>query len=164
MRQLIAIFLFLSATASWADASTWTVETDAAGFESRVVLAQDALNTIKDESLKKDVRPSLTFACSPGETTVTASIDWQRFISSFSTEVGFKVDGGKFTWLKWKVDGSEKITISPSADDTRKLAGLLQDGEKLLVEVSPYSEGPVEVEFDLTGFSAAMSKLMGDCQ
>ena len=89
------------------------------------VLYQDGGNTIKDEYATKDVTPRLEFRCTPGDAAVIARIDWQRFISSFSTEVGFKVDDGKFTWLKWKVDGSEKITYSPSPDDTQKLVDVL---------------------------------------
>ena len=125
---------------------------------------QDGGNTIKDEYATKDVTPRLAFHFVPGDPAVIARIDWQRFISSFSTEVGFKVDGGKFTWLKWKVDGSEKITISPSADDTGRLLGALAGGSELLVDISPYSEGPVTVTFDLAGLDDALEALRGRCQ
>lgn len=126
-------------------------------------IASDAGNTIKDEYAQNDVRPRMMFQCAPGDPAITARIDWGRFISAFSTEVGFKVDDGKFMWLKWKVDSSEQVTLSPSPDDTRRLLEALQGGSVLTVDVSPYSEGPVVVTFDLTGFAEALSALQASC-
>ena len=100
----------------------------------------------------------------PGDATVVARIDWRRFISSFSTEVGFKVGDAGFTWLKWKVDSSEKVTYSPSGDDTRKLIDLLGPSGELIVEVSPYSEGPVTVSYDLEGLDQALESLSERCR
>ena len=128
------------------------------------MLYQESGNTIKDEYATKDVTPRLEFHCSPGDPAVTARIDWQRFISSFSTEVGFKVDDGKFTWLKWKVDGSEKVTLSPSPDDTQRLIDVMVGGSQLLVDVTPYSEGPVTVTYELAGFADALETLKAACQ
>ena len=126
-------------------------------------IASDAGSTIKDEYAKNDVTPRMSFQCAPGDAAVTARIDWGRFISSFSTEVGFKVDDGKFMWLKWKVDGSEKVTLSPSADDTARLTSAMREGKLLTVDVSPYSEGPVVVTFDLEGFAEALAALESGC-
>jgi hypothetical protein len=126
-------------------------------------IASDAGNTIKDEYAQNDVTPRMRFQCAPGDPSVTARIDWGRFISSFSTEVGFKVDDGRFMWLKWKVDGSEKVTLSPSADDTRRLLDAIEGGSLLTVDVSPYSEGPVVVTFDLAGFAEALAALGSSC-
>ncbi len=128
-----------------------------------VVLRQDSATTIKDEAAEDDVTPRLRFRCAPGDTSITASIDWRRFISSFSTEAGFKVDDRRFLWLKWKVDQTKQVTSSPSTEDTRKLTTLLKSGRKLLVEITPYSESPVTVEFDLTGFADAIDALAAHC-
>jgi len=169
MRQILTAALLLPAV-SLGDAtgpdSGWavTLADDPSGYGEVVVLYQDAGNTIKDESATKDVTPRLSFSCSPGDPSITAHIDWQRFISSFSTEVGFKIDDGRFTWLKWKVDSSEKVTISPSTDDSGKLLALMGAGETLRVEISPYSEGSVELEFALAGFADALQSLKGRCQ
>ncbi len=126
-------------------------------------IASDAGNTIKDEYAQNEVTPRMMFQCAPGDPAITARIDWGRFISAFSTEVGFKADDGKFMWLKWKVDGSEQVTLSPSPDDTRRLLDALQGASVLTVDVSPYSEGPVVVTFDLTGFAEALSALQASC-
>jgi len=137
---------------------------DPTGYASVAVLQQDSATTIKDEYAKNNVTPVLEFRCTPGDATVTARIDWQRFISSFSTEAGFKVDGGRFTWLKWKVDPSEKVTLSPSPADSQKLIDLLVGGSELLVEISPYSEGPVTARYDLAGLADALDDLRSQCQ
>lgn len=137
---------------------------DPASYATVAVLQQESATTIKDEYAKDDVTPVLEFRCTPGDATITARIDWRRFISSFSTEAGFKVDGGRFTWLKWKVDQSEQVTLSPSAGDSQKLIDLLIGGSQLLVEISPYSEGPVTAQYDLAGLSEALDELRSDCQ
>ena len=148
-----------------ASGSKWVLLTidDPAGYGSVVVLQQGSAKTIRDESATGEVIPRLELFCTPGDAAVTARIDWQRFISSFSTEVGFKVDGGKFTWLKWKIDPSEQVTISPSAEDSQKLVQLLTGGSQLLVEVSPYSQGPETAEFDLSGFADSLESLINAC-
>lgn len=169
MRRISTILIALPALA-WAGPegadSNWRLDSfeDPSGFGSVAALRQDSAKTIKDESGASDVTPQIEFRCTPGDATVTARIDWQRFISSFSTEVGFRVDGGRFTWLKWKVDQSEQVTLSPSGADSQKLIDALKAGNELLVEVSPYSQGPETAEFDLNGFSDALETLMGKCQ
>lgn len=143
----------------------WTlaVGEDASTYETVATLRQDSLVTIKDESAKQDLSPQLQFRCTPGNPAITARIDWQRFISSFNIELGFKIDDGRFTWLKWKVDQSNKVTLSPSENDSKKLIDLVLGGEKLLVEVTPYSQSPVTVEYDLPEFSVALAKLKDSC-
>ena len=157
--------LLLPLTTVFADSDKWEVSVgeDSSSYKTVASLQQESLTTIKDEYAKQDLNPQLQFRCTPGETAITARIDWLRFISSFSTELGFKVDGGKFTWLKWKVDQSNKVTFSPSAADSQKLIELALGGEKLLVEVTPYSASPVTVEYDLAGFSRALAELKDRC-
>ena len=166
MRKLPVLLILLPAFTQ-ADADPkWNSATvdDPSGYGSVVTMRQDSSKTIKDESAANDVTPVLEFRCTPGDATITARIDWQRFISSFSTEVGFKVDGGRFTWLKWKLDQSEQVTFSPSTADSQKLIAVLKAGSELLVEVSPYSQGPETAEFDLADLSDALDSLMADCQ
>jgi hypothetical protein len=157
--------LLLPLTTVFADSGNWEISVgeDSSSYKTVASLQQASLTTIKDEYAKKNLSPQLEFRCTPGEAVITARIDWQRFISSFSTELGFKVDAGKFTWLKWKVDQSNKVTFSPSAADSQKLIDLALGGEKLLVEVTPYSGSPVTVEYDLEGFSGALAELKDSC-
>ena len=128
------------------------------------MIYQTALDPIKDEYGLKELKPQLKFYCSPEDSSITASINRKRFISSFSTEVGFKIDAGKFLWLKWRVDDSEKITYSPSTADTEKLIKAMNDGETLLVDIAPYAEAPITVHFNLSGFSSALEELKKSCR
>jgi len=148
------------------DVGKWSIATmeDASGYGDVVLLQQASGSTVPDQSAANDVTPVLMFECRPADASVIAKIDWQRFISSFSTEVGFKVDGGRFTWLKWKVDSSENVTLSPSATDTEKLIAALISGSDLLVEVTPYSEGPVTASYDVSGLPSQLEKLKTRCQ
>ncbi len=169
MQKLFFVTLVLPALAC-ADApgpdSSWDLDTvdDPSGYGSVVVLHQDSSKPISDEAATGEVTPRLEFQCSPGSGAVVARINWNRFISSFSTEVGFKVDGGRFTWLKWKMDSSEQATVSPSASDSQKLIDVLSVGNELLVEVSPYSMGPETAEFDLVGLTDSLAAFAAQCQ
>jgi hypothetical protein len=137
---------------------------DPSSYEVVASLQQQSANTIKDEYATNDVKPVLAFRCAPGNQAITARIDWQRFISSFNTEVGFKVDDGKPLWLKWGVDQSNKITLSKTTADTQLLLDYLGGGGNLQVEVTPYSESPMTVEFELAGFSQSLDALRAACQ
>lgn len=161
MHKLAAFLLCLPVVVF---AGEWQLEDTEIDFEAVTSLRQSSATTIKNEYATKDVTPEMAFLCRPGDPHITAQIDWQRFISSFSTEVGFKIDGGKFKWLKWKIDRSEKVTLSPSSADTQTLIELLGGGSQLLVEISPYSDGPVTAEFDLTGFGDAMQAFRARCR
>ena len=66
--------------------------------------------------------------------------------------------------MKWGVDQSNKITLSKSADDSQSLIDYLSGGSYLQVEVSPYSEPPVTVEYDLSGFAEGLEKLRAECR
>jgi len=137
---------------------------DASNRTTSIFLRQDSAVNIRGETGDNEVTPRLQFQCTPGSAPIATSINWQRFISSFNTEAGFKVDGGSFLWLKLKVDQTEKVSLSRSAEDTLKLIALLKSGQELLIEITPYSESPVTAEFDLTGFSDAIVALTTDCQ
>jgi hypothetical protein len=137
---------------------------DAASYEVVASLQQESANTIKDEYATKDINPQLAFRCAPGNPEISVRIDWRRFISSFNTEVGFQADDGKTLWQKWGVDQTNKITLSKSAADSQSLVDYLSGGHNLQVEVSPYSEPPVTVDYDLAGLSAALEALQAECQ
>ena len=137
---------------------------DAASYEVVASLQQESANTIKDEYATKDINPQFAFRCAPGNPEISVRIDWRRFISSFNTEVGFKADDSKTLWQKWGVDQSNKITLSKSAADSQSLVDYLSGGSSLQVEVSPYSEPPVTVEYDLAGLPAALEALRAECQ
>lgn len=143
--------------------SGWILETRDApdGSAAQPVLAQVSADAIADEYGSKQVNPEIQFRCSGGE--VLAQIHWQRFISSFNTELGFKADDGRNKWHKWKVDRSNQITLSPSASDTATIIEKMQAGKTLIVDVTPYSESPVQVSFDLAGFAEAIEKLRASC-
>lgn len=150
-RILIALASLAIAPAAFGE-SAWVLDGD--------TLSQTSSDTIKDEYATKDVHPKLEFVCEWGE--MTFRIDWGRFISSFNTEVGFSVDGGSATWLKLSVDSSNKMTLG-NTGNTRKLIELLGDGDALNVEVAPYSEPAVNVNFDLAHFADGLGELKGGC-
>ena len=132
-------------------------------FAVDVSIVQESTDAIADEYAAKNVHPVLDFRCpARGDGTVTFQIDWRRFISSFNTEVGFRVDDGKAMWLKLGVDSSNKITLGKPAD-AAKLIEKLQDGKTLNVEIAPYSEASVFVNFDVSTLASALETLNDAC-
>lgn len=163
-RWTVAVFLLACLPlALFAEDAGWTLETREApgGGEFAAVLVQVSNDAITDEYGSQQVNPEMQFHCSDGD--VVAQIDWRRFISSFNTELGFKADDGRNKWHKWKVDRTNRVTISPTADDTAAIIEKMLAGTLLTVDVTPYSEAPVQVRFDLAGFAKAIDTLRANC-
>lgn len=143
----------------------WSLATAEESYENVVLLQQVSTDAIPAEDGPGEINPVLEFRCTEGgDGTITFRIDWRRFISSFSTEVGFRVDGGKATWLKLAVDESNAITLSTSGSDAAKLIEKMQGGQAVVVEVSPYSQAPLFVGWSLAGFDTALEKLSAACE
>ena len=147
------------------DAGPWTLGVDdTVTWETVRVLAQASPDSIADEYATKQVHPVLSFRCTDGDGTLSMQIDWRRFVSSFNTEAGFQVDDGARNWMKLGVDDSNRVTLSRSASDVKALVAALGTGKTLNVEIAPYSEPSVFVNFDLTGFESALEQLRAECQ
>jgi len=156
----------LGATAVAGDVGeNWTLEVADVDFRTTALLTQDSSEAIADEYATKEVNPQLSFRCYPDEgSNLSVSIDWRRFISSFNTEVGFKVDDREMILLNWGVDRSEKITSPRSGDNVQELLDYFSGGSRLQVEVIPYSEGLVTVSYDISGIDTALVELRGHCE
>ena len=165
-RIVVAACCAIAFGISEANDNSWSLVTieDTDTFDSAISLLQKSADSILDEYGKIDVHPVFEFRCAPGsDPAVAFRIDWRRFISSFNTEVGFRVDGGKALWLKLGVDRSNKVTLSKSAADVGMLISRLSDGDIVEVEVAPYSEPPVFVRFDLSSFAEGLGELKESC-
>lgn len=146
--------------------SPWSLGVDeAVTWETVHVLSQASPDAIPDEYATANVNPVLAFRCTAGgDGSVSMQIDWQRFISSFSTEAGFRVDDGAREWIKLGIDDSNRVTLSRSAADIEALLAALANGDRLDVEIAPYSEPSVAVGFDLEGFAGALDELRAACR
>lgn len=166
-KALVAPLLVLTASAyAGADGSAWVLETtmDPATYQPVAVLHQASGNSIGDEYRSKEVSPRLEFRCVPGAgEDVKVRIDWQRFISSFNTEVTFATDEAEPLTVKLGVDRSNKITMTKGAEDDAALLDYLSGGDALAVTVTPYSEVPVTVHYSLAGIDEELAKLEASC-
>ena len=160
-------FVLLASCAMAGDnSSPWTLGVDEeVTWESVQVLSQTSADSIADENGNDGARPTISLRCTAGDsTTLELRIDWQRFISSFNTEAGFKIDDGKRNWFDFRVDDSNRITIARRASDVGTLIDALNEGSQLSVEIIPYSENATRVTFDLNGFTAGLESLRGACR
>lgn len=161
----LAALITVAGTCRAADGG-WALEsgTDNATYQVVSTLSQSSLGSISDEYGVKEVHPRLEFICEQnGATEIRARIDWQRFISSFNTEVSFDA-GDEPIVLKLGVDRSNKITSTRAASDVDALVDALKDRDSLTVHVTPYSEAPLSVKFIVAGFDAALQRLKASCK
>lgn len=122
-----------------------------------------AEETIRNEDDTDDVRPHLAFWCAAGNEAIGVRIYWRRFISSFNTEIGFKVDGDRILWQKWAIDRSNMVTSSRSDADSATFIDYIDSGSLLAVDIAPYAGSPIVVHFDLAGFPNALGALREAC-
>jgi len=150
---------------SFAEQSAWTSGIDDnVSWETVHTLSQLSDDRIPDEYASKEVQPVLSFRCTEGgDGTLSMQIDWQRFISSFKTEAGFKVDDGERRWIELEVDESNRVTLLRNPTRVEELTAQLSDGNLLDVEIAPYSEAPVSVRFSLARFEPMLAELEGRC-
>ncbi|MDZ7643051.1 MAG: hypothetical protein U5K76_01705 [Woeseiaceae bacterium] len=147
-------------------AADWTLETiqDPATYQALAVLHQESAGTIGDEYGKKAVRPRLEFRCAPGSgEQVAVRIDWRRFISSFNTEVTFAADDAEPLTLSLGVDRSNRITATRKDGDDAALIEYLSGADALTVTVTPYSDVPVSVDYDLAALTGRLAELRDAC-
>jgi hypothetical protein len=166
--MIVAALLCCGGAAQTAElAGNWTLVAgrDEQSWEDVVTLSVDSQNEIADEYATKKVHPQLAFRCIvSGDGTVSARVDWRRFISSFNTEVGFKADERELLLVNWGVDKSNKITMPRGMKDGNEFVDYLKGASKLQVEVIPYSESLIAVSFDISGIDDALQSLIADCQ
>ena len=167
MRVLTGILPLVAAcAAAQALPGKWSLEVgrDPLSRENLATLSVKSASEIANENGSAQVRPQLEFRCRPGgDGTISARIDWQRYVSSFNTEVGFKADDRQLLLVNWGVDKSKKITQPRSAGDSGELIAYIAGASKLLVEVIPYSEKLVSIDYDISGIDEALKALTAQC-
>ena len=149
---LMGIFLF-SPLLSEDHSGKWSFVEDESNPDYMTQISQASITSITNESTFEEVFPNLTFYCTKNNPDPVLQINWKRFISSFNnTEIGLQVDKEKMTWIKFNVDKTGKITRQDSLSQSKLLINNLLGKNTLKVEVEPYSEPAVSVEFNLQDF------------
>jgi len=164
---VVSVILAMSIGVTTSADEFWSMDSAIDDNSGEVVasMRQESRESILDESGKNALYPVFEFRCMPGrDSSVRFQIDWQRFISSFNTEVGFRVDGEKTLWLKLGVDSSNKITRSKSRTDVGNLVQLLSNATTVELEVAPYAEASIFVSFDMSTFKSAQGTLIERCK
>jgi hypothetical protein len=163
----IAALVFLVAPALAEPLAThWSLEVgrDAQTWENVATLGFESVNEIADEYAARKVHPLLAFQCKPGgDGTISARLDWRRYISSFNTEVGFKADDRELLLVNWGVDKSKQITLPRSASDSQELMTYLAGATSVQVEVIPYSASLITAQFNISGIDRALQELTAKC-
>ena len=160
---LMGIFLF-SPLLSEDHSGKWSFVEDESNPDYMTQISQTSITSITNESTFEEVFPNLTFYCTKNNPDPVFQINWKRFISSFNkTEIGFQVDKEKMTWIKFNVDKTGNITRQDSLSQSQLLINRLLGKTALKVEVEPYSEPAVSVEFNLQDFVVYIEKLRNSC-
>ena len=163
MIALMGIFLF-SPLLSEDHSGKWSFVEDESNPDYMTQISKASITSIINESTFEEVFPNLTFYCTKNNPDPVLQINWKRFISSFNkTEIGFQVDKEKMTWIKFNVDKTGNITRQDSLSQSQLLINRLLGKTALKVEVEPYSEPAISVEFNLQDFVVYIEKLRNSC-
>ncbi len=135
------------------DTSIATSEID---DSQKVILTLAAENTIR--SSYRTERPTLYLRCAENKTE--AFISWNIFLGSDSTKVLLRYDKEKAKTRRWGLSTDHKATfVRGNIPFIKKIL----KHEKLLVQVTPYSDSPVTTTFDLRGLKEAIKPLRKAC-
>jgi len=165
--SLLIVFIIMtlfSLSHSEAHSGKWFFTEGEPNPDTVAQISQKSNTSIINESASDEVFPNLTFYCTKNNPDPVLQINWKRFISSFNkTEIGFQVDKEKMTWIKFNVDKTGNITRQDSLSQSQLLINRLLGKTTLKVEVEPYSEPAVSVEFNLQDFVVYIEKLRDSC-
>jgi len=104
------------------------------------------------------VTPTLILRCKERKTD--AYISWDAYLGLEQTTVLTRLDDRPASKSEWSLSTDNKATFAPQAKTFIK--GLLGHS-RLVSQVTPYSESPVLVTFDLAGLDAALKPLSDAC-
>ena len=103
-------------------------------------------------------RPTLILRCS--ENTTNAYINWDMFLGMDSIKVLTRIDKQKAKTRSWYISTDNKAAFAPkNIAFIRSLFG----HEKLLQQLTPYSESPKTASFEIGGLKEAIKPLRKAC-
>lgn len=142
-----------------AGAGRWTVrsETSPINDTKNVYLQLEADTTIR--SMWGQTTPTLIARCK--ENTTEVFVTWNVFLGTDSTEVLERFGSEPARTREWTLSTDNKATFHPGSD-TEFLKTMLKH-DKLLLQVTPYSESPVMISFDLRGLASVLPELQAAC-
>ncbi len=107
----------------------------------------------------KQSRPQIVLRCMENKTN--AYMDWGQYLGIGETRMLTRIDAQKATTRTWNISTDNKAVFVRGSDIT--FTKSLMGHEKLLAKITPYSENPVTVTFDIHGLSEAIKPLRKAC-
>ena len=170
MKIIIKIACFLSiitipAIQIQSQESLWKIYDQRNSGENEVALLSNTSEaSINNLEHSEKVFPELSLYCEEGSPNISIKINWKRYISSFNkTEIGIKIDGKNYTWLSFNLDKTGQISFQDPSTHSNELIKKFKKIKKLAVEIEPYSEPPINVYFNLSGFASHLENLKSIC-
>lgn len=117
----------------------------------------EASNTIPN-SIGTPVTPLLVIRCKNAKTD--AYVKFQRFITTEETQVTTRVGAQSAKTAIWEMATDYKSAFSPRP---LTFARSLTQGDKLLIQVTPYGDNPIKALFDTTGARRALRNIRRLC-
>ncbi len=102
--------------------------------------------------------PALMFRCINGETD--ALVAWHAFISNKETNVTTRIGDDEAETLTWRISRDYKQTGHPKPIEFIRE---VMKADKLVIQVSPYSDSSITTIYDTTGLENAIKPLRDVC-
>lgn len=137
----------------------WIVSesTSAIDDSKTVVMSLDAESSV-GSSYKKSL-PTMILRCSENKTN--AYINIGSFLGSDTIKVLNRLDKNKAKTKRWSISTDHKAIFAPGSD-IKYIKSLIKH-DKLLIQLTPYSESPIMTTFDIRGLKEAVVSLRNAC-
>lgn len=132
------------------------IDTSPVDDSKTVILQLDGENSVTKRY--QTTTPTLILRCQEKKTD--AFITFGFFLGSNSTSVTYRLDKQKAEEREWNISTDHEAIFSPKAID---LIRKLLKAETLFIRVTPYSESPVTVSFNLQGLAEGIKPLQEAC-
>lgn len=140
----------------------WVYKEDSPIDDSvNVFMSLSAIDEIPD-GYGKSVTPMLHIRCK--ENTTALYISWDRFIGSGEAYITYRIDKNKAQRQFWSISTDHQATGKWRGGSSIPFIKKLLDSKSLLVNVTPYGDNPVLVNFDVSGIESAIKPLREECR
>jgi len=138
----------------------WIVREDKSAIDDTINVYLSISSNKPIRSGYNTVRPTLYVRCAENKTNIF--LTWNLYLGIDETTMLTRFDKQKANTRSWSISTDNKAVFIRGSDIN--FAKQLMKHDKLLTQITPYSESPVMATFDIRGLSEAIKPLRKACR
>ena len=127
---------------------------------SDVYIHRESRETIETDVFG-EAHPMLLIQCVNGQTSI--SVNWEFIVGGGTLPLTYRIDDAEPVTAEVKVSDDFRSIVSWSDERSIEVIKLLLDKEKVALQITPLSQQPLAVVFDLGGLEKAIQPLRKSC-